>query len=100
MNSARFDASGDRIVSAGVDGTVRVWDAAGGEALVVLVRYEGDATGADFGAGRAVVSAGEGAVRITPCEVCGSLDSVLRLAKTRAQHDLTPTERRRLIPSG
>ncbi len=100
VNTARFDDSGDRVVSAGVDGTVRVWDAAGGEALVVLVRYEGDATGADFGAARAVVSAGEGAVRVTPCEVCGSLDGVLRLAKTRAQHDLTPAERRRLIPSG
>jgi WD40 repeat protein/DNA-binding SARP family transcriptional activator/energy-coupling factor transporter ATP-binding protein EcfA2 len=100
VNTANFDAGGDRVVSAGDDGTVRVWDATGGEALVVLQRYAGIASGADFGAGRSVVSAGDGVMRVTACEVCGSLEDVLRVARTRAQHELSPAERRRLLPSG
>ena len=87
VNTAAFDARGDRVVSAGDDGTIRVWDAAGGDALVVLHRHEGTASGADFGAGgRDVVSAGDDGMRITACEVCGSVEDVLRVARTRAAH--------------
>ncbi len=100
VNTAKFDASGDRVVSAGVDGTVRVWDASGGEALVVLERYAGDASGADFGSADTIVSAGDGVMRVRRCEVCGSIDDVLRVARTRAQHDLDAAERRRLLPGG
>jgi WD40 repeat protein/DNA-binding SARP family transcriptional activator/uncharacterized protein YbaA (DUF1428 family) len=97
VNTAAFNRAGDRVVSAGDDGTVRVWDVRGGEALVVLERYAGAATGADFGAGRTVVSAGDGVMRATTCEVCGSIEDVLRVAGTRAQHDLSAAERRRLL---
>lgn len=100
VNTANFDRGGDRIVSAGVDGTVRIWDTAGGEALAVLQRYDGDASGADLGNGRAVVSAGDGVMRVAACEVCQGPEDVLRVAGTRAQHDLTAAERRRLLPSG
>ena len=49
----------------------------------------GIASGADFSAdGRSVVSAGDDGMRITPCEVCGTLEDVLRVARTRAQHEL------------
>ena len=100
VNAARFDRSGRRIVSSGDDGTVRVWDVSGGKALVTLQRYDGVAAGADFGAGQTVVSAGDGIMRITDCEVCGSRADVLRVARTRAQHELSAAERRRLLPSG
>jgi len=100
VNAARFDDSGRHVVSAGQDGTVRVWDVAGGEALVTLERYEGAARGADFGARQTVVSAGDGVTRVTDCEVCGSPDDVLRVARTRAQHRLSAAERRRLLPAG
>lgn len=93
------DGSGDRLVSAGDDGTIRVWDAAGGDALVVLHRHEGIASGADFsGDGRDVVSAGDDGMLITACEVCGTVEDVLRVARTRAQHTLTAAERQRLLP--
>jgi len=99
VNAVRFDDSGRRVVSAGLDGTVRVWDVAGGEALVTLQRFEGPARGADFGSGQTVVSAGDGVMRVTACEVCGSPDDVLRVARGRAQHRLSAAERQRLLPS-
>jgi WD40 repeat protein/DNA-binding SARP family transcriptional activator len=98
--SAAFDASGDRVVSAGQDGTVRVWSSAGGEPLVVLHTYQGTALSAEFAASDdRVVSAGDpGVVRVSPCEVCGSLSSVRKLARTRAARELSRDERRRLLP--
>jgi hypothetical protein len=65
-----------------------------------LEHYAGDASGADFGSADTVVSAGDGVMRVARCEVCGSLDDVLRVARTRAQHDLDAAERRGLLPGG
>ena len=100
VNTAEFDDSGDLIVSAGDDGTVRVWNAAGGDALVVLHRHGGAATGADFGDGHEVVHAGADGMRITRCDVCGSPEQVLRVARTRASHKLTAVERQRVLGDG
>ena len=98
--SAAFDPTGTRVVSAGKDGTVRIWSAAGGETLVVLYRYAGTAYSAEFsGDGRRVVSAGDpGTVRVSSCEVCGSLDSILGLARTRVARQLSAAERQLLLP--
>jgi WD40 repeat protein len=101
VNTVRFDDDGSRVVTAGDDGTIRVWDPAGGDALVVLDQYAGIATGADFGRdGRDVVSAGDDGMRLSPCEVCGTLADIARLARSRAHHTLTALERRRLLPGG
>jgi WD40 repeat protein len=101
VNTAEFNARGDRVVSAGADGTIRIWDTSGGDALVVLYTHEGDASGADFsGDGRSVVSAGDDDMRITACEVCGTLQDTLRVAHTRAPHRLSTAERQRLLPAG
>jgi hypothetical protein len=68
---------------------------------VVLYRHEGIASGADFsGDGRHVVSAGDDGMRITACEVCGSVEDGLRVARTRAQHELSAAESQRLLPGG
>jgi WD40 repeat protein len=96
-----FDHTGNRIASAGLDGTVRVWDTAGGDTLVVLHRHQSAATGVDFNPnGRSVVSAGNDGMRITACEVCGSVTSVLRIADTRAVRRLSASERQRLVDRG
>ena len=101
VSSAAFNSNGRRIVSAGLDGTVRVWSAEGGETLVVLFRHQGPATSAEFSPdGRRVVSTGEaGVVQISACEVCGPLSAVLRLARTRAERELSSVERQQLLPS-
>ena len=79
---------------------MRVWNASGGEALVMLYRHQGSAYAAQFGPdGRSVVSAGDpGTIRVSPCEVCGSIDAVLETARTRAKRQLTAVERQRLLP--
>jgi WD40 repeat protein/DNA-binding SARP family transcriptional activator len=100
--SAGFDPDGEHVTSTGQDGTVRVWSASGGETLVVLYRHRGPGLSAGFsGDGRQVVSAGDpGTLRVTPCDVCGSIDSVLRLAQTRAERELSATEQQRFLPEG
>jgi WD40 repeat protein len=98
VNSVAFDHGGDRLVTAGEDGTIRVWDTSGGDALVLLHRHEGRATGADISEnGRRVVSSGADGMRITTCEVCGSFEEALRVARARAPHELTAAERQRLL---
>jgi WD40 repeat protein len=99
-HAAAFSPDGTRVVSAGVDGTVRVWDAAGGETLVVLYRHRGGARSANFSPdGDAVVSTGgDGIARVSPCAVCGSLEDVRRLARTRADRTLDAIERQRFLP--
>jgi WD40 repeat protein len=103
VNTARFDETGDRIVSAGLDGTVRLWDSAGGETLLVL---HADLVPGPHGAladfsrdGRSVVSANSDGTLITPCEdrVCGSLSDVRRAAESRAARPLSTIERQRLL---
>ena len=57
-------------------------------------------TGAAFTPdGKTVVSAGtDGILRFTPCEVCGPLPDVLKLARTRADLELSAIERERFLP--
>ncbi len=61
---------GSRIVTAGADGTVRVWDAASGDAVAVLRGHTSDAVDAAFlPGGERVVSAGaDGTVRLWEVE--------------------------------
>jgi WD40 repeat protein len=99
--AAEFSPDGSRIVSAGADGTVRIWDAAGGETLVVLYQHRGAALSASFSPdGRSVVSTGEQdhIARVSACEVCGSPGAVRRLARTRADRVLNVIERARFLP--
>ena len=67
---------------------------------MLLTTYQGPAYSAEFdGNGRRIVSSGApGVVRVVDCEVCGSLEAVRRLARTRAARELTEVERQRLLP--
>jgi len=99
VNTAAFDRSGERVVSAGTDGTVRIWNTAGGETLAILHSHGANAVGASFSPdGKSVVSAGsDGVLQITPCEVCGTMADVLKLARSRPARALSTAERQRLL---
>lgn len=91
-------------MSASEDGTVRVWDATDGTAVVTLTVYAA-ATSAGFGPrDDRVVSVGEDpagpAIRISPCDVCGAFGDALRLARSRPSRPLSPTDRRQLLAGG
>jgi WD40 repeat protein len=82
VSGAAFSLDGTRVVSAGVDGTIRVWDAAGGDTLVVLYKHRRAALSASFSPdGKTVLSTGKDRLaRVSPCQVCGSMAEVRRLA--------------------
>jgi WD40 repeat protein len=86
VESAEFNRAGDRVVSAGADGTVRIWDPRGGGSLVTIQRHAGPARSASFTPdGAAVLSSGDdGLAQLSACEVCGSLAQVSQLASARA----------------
>jgi WD40 repeat protein len=98
-NSAEFDRSGDRLVTTGNDGTVRVWSTAAGELLAVVHRHNGISLNARFSSdGKRVLSEGaEGVVLSYACEVCGSFDDALGVARSRLQRKLSAAERERLL---
>jgi WD40 repeat protein len=102
VNSVAFAPGGGPLVSAGADGNVRVWDAAGGDPSLVLLTHPGGVWSAEFTPdGRSVISVGaDGFMRSTPCEVCGRFADVLRLAHARADHEMRALERERFRPSG
>src|SRR5262249_14350127 len=91
--SAAFNLDGTQIVTAGIDGVARIWDAATGEPLA---SFAGDATQGTFSdAGNpTLVATGWGTVvDVIACDVCGSFDDVLALSETRVTRGLTPAER-------
>lgn len=70
FQSAEYSADGARIVSAGSDGTVRVWSSDGGAEILVLNGHEGRVWSAQFSpSGAHIVSAGaDGTVRVWPSD--------------------------------
>ena len=83
-------------------GTVRPWDPNTGVQLsedgshgagVGVVAFSPD--GSHVMSGRA-----DGSVRITPCDACGSLDTLLALAKARTVRPLTAEEAGRFLLEG
>jgi WD40 repeat protein/DNA-binding SARP family transcriptional activator len=100
VETVAFNGRGDRIVSAGDDGTVRIWDARSGDGLVVLDRHTSSAS-ADFSPTTdRVVSAGHDGTRLVDCEVCGSFEQALSVARTRARRTLSAAERQSLLSGG
>ena len=101
VRSVAFGADDRLLVSAGHDGTIRVWETSRDDPSIVLFTHTEGALGAAFALdGRAVVSSGaDGFLRWSPCEVCGSFEKVVRLAKERVDRDVKPLERERFKPS-
>ena len=92
--SAQFAGDGKTVVTAGGDGTARLWDVASGQARQVLRGHEGEVTGAQFaGDGKTVVTAGkDGSARLWDCQICRPLDEVIVKVKKAIGRDLTVDE--------
>lgn len=48
---------------------------------------------------RIMIAFPEEAIKLYPCELCGSLDELRALAKMRVKRSLTPDERERYFPA-
>ena len=101
VTTAIFTDDGTRVLSSSIDGTVRLWDARGGEALAVLQSGGGEVYDVALSSDGRIATLGEGEViRVFECEVCGNLDEVRALARSRIARPLTPEERQRFPAAG
>ncbi len=98
VKTAVFTADGSRVFSSSADGTLRLWDARTGAPLAVLRSGEDvvDDVALSSDGKIATLNSGE-IVQIFECEVCGSLDDVLALARSRSPRQLTADERRQYL---
>lgn len=94
-----FSADSRQAVTGDYSGEVRVWDIASGTTVAVM-RDNSDqirslamsATGDDI-----LVLAYTGPARLTSCDVCGPVSSLIAIAKARGTRELTPEERHRYL---
>jgi WD40 repeat protein len=64
VNAVAFTPDGSRLLTAGADGTVRVWDVASGKELLTLAASDADEATAVACVGDRVYAAVGGAVRV------------------------------------
>jgi WD40 repeat protein len=82
------------VVTGSFDKSARVWEAATG-LLLMQMATPSPVTSVDFGPdGRTIAVAGpDSAVRLYTCELCGSLNDLVRYADRRLHRRLTASER-------
>jgi WD40 repeat protein len=99
-NAVRFSPTGTEVYTAGLDGKVMIWDIRSSRLLLDVKLHDGPATAVDVGPnGTFLVSASEEdqVLRVSACDVCGSLPAVLTEARSRAIRELTEEEERRFL---
>jgi WD40 repeat protein len=96
---AAFSPDGKFIVTASEDQRARVWETATGHMLAELRGHSKELTGVAFGPDSMLIATAsrDGTARVYRCQVCGSMDDLLRLARTRATRALSPDERARFL---
>jgi WD40 repeat protein len=90
VNSARFSPEGDLIVTAGEDGTARVWQAATNGTVAVVTPSRSPAVDAMLAADGRLVTVGDDGVRLYACEPCLQPARLRALAKDRLTSARTP----------
>ena len=98
VSTAIFTHEG-RVLSASADGTLRLWDPRGGDALAVLESGGGPLYDVVLSPDGHIATLGETDTRVFNCDVCGNFEQVRALARSRAPQPLTPDERRRFLPT-
>jgi WD40 repeat protein len=95
INSAQFSRDGKFIVTASDDHTARIWEANTGRQLMILRGNIQGVRAAEFSPDDkfVVTSGSDGMVRQYECEVCGSIEDLMALARTRVTRPLTCEER-------
>lgn len=87
--SADFSPDSRLVVTTGYDKTTRIWDSRSGQSLLVL---RGGGMSAAFSPdGKSIITANGDSARIYPCDVGGSVDDLVKLARQRAIRPLPPT---------
>ena len=88
ITTAVFSSDGARVLTSSQDSTLRLWDARSGAELAVLQSDQGEIYDAALSADGKIATLGKGeVVRVFTCDVCGSLDDVRALARSRAVRD-------------
>jgi WD40 repeat protein len=95
VSTALFTADGRQVLSSGADGTLRLFDSRTGVTLAVLPSEEGELYDVALSRDGRIATLGKGeVVRVSDCDVCGTLERVRALADSRAPRPLTAEERR------
>ena len=98
LTSALFTAGDDHVLSSSQDGSVRLFDARTGVQLAVLQPAEGELYDLALSRDGKIATLGKGeVVRVFTCDVCGSLDRVRALARSRSPGPLTADEREQFL---
>jgi WD40 repeat protein len=86
IRDAAFSRDDRLVVTASADGTARIWAADTGEFREeVRLGWGGEASGASFDpyGRRVLVNGSDGTATIYTCRLCGDVDELLKLARTR-----------------
>lgn len=90
VTGTAFDPTRDVVVSAGLDGTVRLWDLTDGEEMMTLTSQPSPVNGVDFSPdGKRVVTAGsDGQIRVYQV----SLEDLMETAESQLSRGFTEAE--------
>lgn len=105
MLTASFSREGKFILTASVDGTVRIWKASTAQSLAELPGYASEVSSAAFSPdGKLIaIASGDGTLnggmaQILVCDFCGPVQDLLELARKRVTRQLTALERETYLP--
>lgn len=100
--SSQFSPDGRHLLTITEDSTAYVWDASTGRELLRVTRPAGAVLSAIFIPGgfngKLIATSYKSAAQLMNCELCGTTEEVLELAKRRLSgREFTPEERRKYL---